>query len=767
MDRDAVERPEDLHPDDFRCLRVEVSTSNGEKIMACSRLVVTSNRPKSNRLPDWARRVVVLLEMLRLSGALDDVGKRLCIRRWGYCALDIFVFLLAYFASDQRQGLKKFWQQCRPVQREIAAVAGRKSLPSPASVSRALDAVESDLLRPVGPWLLRLPEGFSEVLHHPAVLTTDTHGVGWHFFDFDHTATTQRQRALPGGSERPKPRRHAKELAPGYSGRKRGDVQLTRATLQHSGSGLYVGARIGAGNGDSRADFEDAVRTTVETCAEENLPLEQAVLRSDGAFGNVPCITACQEQGLRFISRSSRYHLLHQGDVQAALKRALWYEVPRSTEGESRYAAEAGWIWLAPGEQTRRADGNSYESVRVRLVVTRRRSNGDARPRIGHRIGEWVYELFVTDLDASAWPAPELVESYYARTAQENRFHQEDRELELDRIFSYHLPGQEFASLVGLLVWNMRLVAGFKLEQDKLADFERPSEPREARHFDEQPSFDQFEPVDSEGSDLGEDSQLVPNLEAELAATEERLRTVLRTLDCSSALRRRPGWTQNAETGRLVCSASHPLRPRGVEFRNHQRPTLQWVADKTRCGGCASRDACITARSPGALKRVMMSLDEEHAQKLSALLDREQRLKRRLERETRRKSTRVIPLTARRAMHQRVVTFDTSEAACSPGNLAVYPPMLAPAAARQHFDHACQEIECHIVLSEPRQLTSVRTPLLVDRTRRRRERLTWAQRRARYALPDNEQPEVRLLRAAHLSALLGVEPELKRLDVNA
>ena len=162
-----------------------------------------------------------------------------------------------------------------------------------------------------------------------------------------------------------------------------------------------------------------------------------------------------------------------------------------------------------------------------------------------------------------------------------------------------------------------------------------------------------------------------------------------------------------------------------------------------------------------------MSLDGGHAQELSALLSQEQRLKQRLEQKTWRKSTCATPLVAGRATPHRALTFDTSEATSSPGNLAVYPPMLDPAAARQHFDYACQEIECHIALSETRRLTLVSSPLIVDRTRRRRERLTWAQHRARYALPDDEQPEVRLLGAAHLSALLGVQPELKRAAVNA
>ena len=60
-------------------------------------------------------------------------------------------------------------------------------------------------------------------------------------------------------------------------------------------------------------------------------------------------------------------------------------------------------------------------------------------------------------------PEAEIVAGYYGRCAQENRFHQEDRELGLDRIFSYHLPGQQLATLVGLFVWNFYICRGMEL----------------------------------------------------------------------------------------------------------------------------------------------------------------------------------------------------------------------------------------------------------------------------------------------------------------
>ena len=36
--------------------------------------------------------------------------------------------------------------------------------------------------------------------------------------------------------------------------------------------------------------------------------------------------------------------------------------------------------------------------------------------------------------------------------------------MELDRLFSHHLPGQELAVLVGQLVWNLRICRGFEMD---------------------------------------------------------------------------------------------------------------------------------------------------------------------------------------------------------------------------------------------------------------------------------------------------------------
>jgi hypothetical protein len=53
-----------------------------------------------------------------------------------------------------------------------------------------IGAVEVELLRPVAPFLLCDLSNADTLLRHPAVLTCDACGKGWHVFDVDPTVTT-------------------------------------------------------------------------------------------------------------------------------------------------------------------------------------------------------------------------------------------------------------------------------------------------------------------------------------------------------------------------------------------------------------------------------------------------------------------------------------------------------------------------------------------------------------------------------------------------
>ena len=110
--------------------------------MARKSVHVTYKPTDESRIPDSLTEGAAVLMDLRDRGMVDAVGKRLHIRRQGgYSALDAWLMLLLFFAAGARQGVRKFWEVVRPVGMRLAALAGRRCLPSSASLSRALRAV--------------------------------------------------------------------------------------------------------------------------------------------------------------------------------------------------------------------------------------------------------------------------------------------------------------------------------------------------------------------------------------------------------------------------------------------------------------------------------------------------------------------------------------------------------------------------------------------------------------------------------------------------
>ena len=432
--------------------------------MAERRRVVFGKRVPSNRLPDWASTGVVILEWLRRQGLLQEVTDGLKIQReGGYAGIDAFVFLTYYFTSGLDMGIKEFSEQAREHHKQLAAIGERKRLPTQSSMSRILAAVEAERAQEFGSWLLRDAADIAPVLQHPSVLTRDALGEGWHVFDWDPTVTALRHRALPVFDDTPDARRRSESLAePGYPGRKRGDVQFSRATLQHAGSGLWLGIEMAPGNGALRDAFHSAIQQVVTTCEHAEVPRSRAILRADGAAGNVPFITACVEASVPYITRLAHYQLLEDQNVIEHLNEAAWFDVPSSGSGPKRQAADLGRVMLEPAQNTLQADGSLYKPIETRVLVSRFPSPENGRGA-GVVLDGWQYELYGTDLSPESWPEVEVVAGYYGRNGQENRFLQEDRELGLDRIFSYHLPGQQLATLVGLFIWNFYICRGMDL----------------------------------------------------------------------------------------------------------------------------------------------------------------------------------------------------------------------------------------------------------------------------------------------------------------
>ena len=562
------------------------------------RRVVFGARGKSDRVPEWANQGVFIIEWLRQQGLWAEATQRLKVQReGGYAGIDALMFLTYFFGSGLHIGIKEFSERARECHEQLAAVGERHWLPTQSSMSRLLDDVEYGPAREFGSWLLLQVPGLVSVLQHPTVLTRDAAGKGWHVFDWDPTVTTLRQRALPVFEGMPDGRRHTESLAePGYPGRKRGDVQFSRATLQHAGSGLWFGIEMAPGNGAMREAFQSAVAQVVATCKYAEICLDDALLRMDGASGNVPSITACMEGGVHFITRLAHYQLLEDSKIVSHLNETAWFEVPSSGSGPTRQAAELGRVTLEPAPQSLQADGSPFAPVETRVVVSRFPCAEQGRGA-GVTIDGWHYELYGTDLDEAAWPQTEVVAGYYGRSGQENRFHQEDRELGLDRIFSYNLPGQMLATLVGLFVWNFQTCRGMELshppanlpEQAAATDtplVETPSLPERAATTQAAPVDDgsRSEPTrKASGASAMSGEEVTAQPDSTNAATQaassvaaatetprvghvtrDHVIDALDQVDWKDVLAKHDGWSWRKDAGGLQCPAN-ALLP--VRFR--------------------------------------------------------------------------------------------------------------------------------------------------------------------------------------------------------
>src|SRR5439155_25514375 len=111
----------------------------------------------------------------------------------------------------------------------------------------------------------------------------DRFGEAWELFDWDSTCTLLRQRALPAAEQLPQPQRRAWELAaPGYGGRKRGEVQLGRATLQHSGTAQWLGLWCVAGNAPRLEQTRQAALAVRRYCERYGLEPQRSLFRCHG-----------------------------------------------------------------------------------------------------------------------------------------------------------------------------------------------------------------------------------------------------------------------------------------------------------------------------------------------------------------------------------------------------------------------------------------------------------------------------------------------------
>jgi hypothetical protein len=407
-------------------------------------------------LPPWFAEVVLLAQYCSQQGYLDAISRqvRLARGRAGtFEVLDFVVILLGYAISGEPT-LEAFFDRLAPFARPFMALFGRDQLPHRATLSRFLAAVDApcrDALRQVfqddlfqSGFAGEQLGGFLDCLGHHLVV-----------FYVDGTRQAARQRALAISPDLPTTQRRMEAVcAPGYTGRKRGEVVRTRTTVLQAHTQEWLGTFSNPGNGEYALELEAACRVISAYLAARNIPPSQALIRLDGLYGSSGLLARMQPFNLGFLCRGRDYQLLDHPTVQARLQHPCDVSVAHVESQVQRELFDAGFIadWLPERPDL---------VLRYRVIVARRTAPLDTTQiAVGTLRGAHVYELFLTSHSASRLPAASVLELYQHRGSFEQVLSDEDDEQSPDRWCSHTPCGQEFWQILNQWVWNMRLRLG-------------------------------------------------------------------------------------------------------------------------------------------------------------------------------------------------------------------------------------------------------------------------------------------------------------------
>jgi hypothetical protein len=368
-------------------------------------------------------------------------------------AWDFLVVLFGYAISGERT-LEAFYERLQPFAVPFMALFERNRLPSRSALSRFLAALTEAPVEALRTLFL------DDLLSRPLTPDKQTGGLldrtgrTWMVFDIDGTREAARQRLLPQTDDLPPSSRRLDNVcAPGYRGRKRGEVVRTRTTVSQAHSYQWLGSFGNRGNGLYRTELRQslaAIRRYLPVC---QLPQEHTLLRLDGQYGNGAVLTDLA--GFAFVTRGKDYHLLDHPQVQARLHLPpdQFQQRPESQTVRSLY--DCPEIPVGP-------EGTPY-----RVVVATHPAEEKKSP-VGVTRAGIVYELFFTNLPQQAFAARDVVELYLHRGAFEPALSDEDQEIDPDRWCSHSAWGQEAWQCVAQWVWNLRLELGHQLEPTPL-----------------------------------------------------------------------------------------------------------------------------------------------------------------------------------------------------------------------------------------------------------------------------------------------------------
>ena len=407
-------------------------------------------------IPPWFAEVVVLARYFSQQGYLDAISQRVRLTRGRAGTFDVldFVAILLGYAVSGEPTLEAFFDRLAPFAHPFMALFGRDQLPHRSTLSRFLADIDS-------PCLDTLRQVFQDDLLQHGCVDEQVGGfldrLGQHLmvFDVDGTRQAARQRALASSHDLPAAQRRMDTVcAPGYLGRKRGEVVRTRTTVLQAHTQEWLGTFSSPGNGEYALELEAACHVISAYLAARTMQPSQALLRLDGLYGTIGLLARIQPFKLGFLTRGRDYQLLDHPTVQARLLQPCDLTVTHLESQVQRELFDVGFIadWLPERPEV---------VIRYRVLVTRRTAPADlTQIAVGKLRDNYVYELFLTSRPASSLPAATVLELYQHRGSFEQVLSDEDIEQDPDRWCSRTACGQEFWQILSQWVWNMRLRFG-------------------------------------------------------------------------------------------------------------------------------------------------------------------------------------------------------------------------------------------------------------------------------------------------------------------
>jgi hypothetical protein len=415
--------------------------------------VIIQTSPESvPSTPSWFGELVVMTMHLRKHEVLAKITQRVHFtrRRFGrYEVIDFLAVLFGYAVSGERT-LEEFYERLQPFAIPFMALFERDRLPSRSALSRFLAALTEAPVEALRTLFL------DDLLARPLTPDKQTGGLvdragsDWVVFDVDGTREAARQRALPQTDELPPSFRRLDDVcAPGYRGRKRGEVVRTRTVISQAHSYQWLGSFGNRGNGRYREELRKGLAAIDRYLAASQFLQERTLLRLDGQYGTGAVLSDLA--GFAFVTRGKEYTLLDHPLVQARL------HLPPDQLQQRPESQLVRSLYDCPDIPV------GVQGVSCRVIVASHPVD-KKKSKVGvTRAGE-VYELFLTNLPQQGFTACDVVELYLHRGAFEPALSDEDQELDPDRWGSHSAWGQEAWCLVSQWVWNLRLELGHRLE---------------------------------------------------------------------------------------------------------------------------------------------------------------------------------------------------------------------------------------------------------------------------------------------------------------